>query len=154
MKKPILKTALICLGITLLCGMYSFKTPEEAKLQRCNRTASIVYDTIITPDGEVSRVIKTVVVENDQKQCTCSLFVSENGTDWRLGIRSSCNCSLKATYVYTKYYIQGDEFIEETIGPLTTDIGGQEKPSLESGKIGESFCIPVSVEAHLQNQNQ
>ena len=142
------------MGATLICGMSSFRIPERVKSQQCNRIASVVYDTIITPEGEVSRVIKEVVVENGQTQCTCSLFVAVNGESWRLALRSSCNCSLEATYVYTKYYIQGDEFKEETIGPITTDIGWVEKPDLDRGKIGESFCIPVSVEAHLKNQNQ
>lgn len=152
MKKHLLKALLICLGATLLCGLSSFKTSEGVKSPRSN--VSIIYDTIITHDGEVSRVIKEVVDENGQTQCTCSLFVSVTGGNWRLGISSSCNCPLEATIVYTKYYIQGDEFKEVTIGPIPEDVGRVEKPALESGTIGESFCIPVSVDAHLKDQNQ
>ena len=148
MKKSLLKASLICLGVILLCGMYSFRIPDGVKSPRSH--ASIIYDTITTSDREESRYIKEVVFENDQKQCTCTLFVSENSGNWRLGIKSSCSCELRATYVYTKYYIEGDEFKEETIGPLTVDIGSVEKPTLDQGKIGESVCFPVSIDAHIK----
>lgn len=150
MKKSLLKASLICLEAILLCGLSSFKSPERVNSQQSCQTVTISNDTITTSDREESRYIKEVVFENDQKQCTCTLFVSENSGNWRLGIKSSCSCELRATYVYTKYYIKDDEFKEETIGPLTVDIGSVEKPALDQGKIGESVCFPVSIDAHIK----
>lgn len=112
MKKTLFKTAFICLGITLLCGLYSFKTPDGVKSQQNYRTASIVYDTIITPDGDESECIKKeVVVEGDKDGCTCTLYVSyDSSQDWSLRLKKSIKQKdVVAYYSYKKYGLDGKE---------------------------------------------
>lgn len=152
MKKHLLKAALICLGITLLCGLYSFKTSEGVKSQQNYQTASIVYDTIITPEGEESECIKEVVIESDQSDCQCSLYVSINTTinRWDLMISKSLSCSgpVTARYKYkVTYYANGSNYPNDTTidyGPYTTIVWNPN--SVAHGDIRYSECTPIDLE--------
>lgn len=153
MKNSLLKASLICLVFTLLCGLYSFQTPEVVKTQRCNRTASVVYDTIITSEGEVSECIKEVVVKSDQSECKCSLYVSYGQPGrWSLNLNNYCTCTVIATIEYKIYEVDdiSGEFIERTEGPKEIEIGNIEKTGLERGDVGKSLCIPLSIQAHFK----
>ncbi len=154
MKKSLLKASLFCLGAILLCGLYSFKSLQIESFQQNYQTEAIFNDTLITPEGEEPQLIKESIVEDDQRQCSCYLFVSENTTteSWRLGIKSSCSCTLIATYVYTVYYIDeySGEFKERTEGPEEIEIGNVEIPQLDHGTIGKSVCFPVSIDARFK----
>ena len=161
MKKSLLKTSLICLGITLLCGLYSFKTPEGMKSQQRNRTASIVYDTIITLDGEGARCIKEFGEKSDPSVCECVLYVVENEytNSWSLKLSVSCNCTVIVTYDYTVFSkddgdVPGQGEIECGWGVHDLkDVSG----NYISGNLIDSRCNPERVIARLapdSNQNQ
>lgn len=168
MKKPILKTALICLGITLLCGMYSFKTPEGMKSQQRNRTMSIAYDTIITPDGEESECVKEVVVESDQGEGSFSLavhYASCNYGDicdpgnWYLYATNNYSRSVKVTYKYRKYGKRGDVEIDTGIAIVSGQYWGPVQ--INSGNLADGVfelidiievCFPYNDAPNNQNQ--
>ena len=149
MKKPLLKTSLICLGITLLYGMSSFKTPEGVSPQS-NHTVSIVYDTIISPNGEESQCIKEIVIEGDQGDCQCSLEVHEFMGKWELRLSKSLSCSgpVTAKYKYkVTYYANGSNFPNDTTieyGPYTTIVWNPN--SVDHGDIRYSKCTPLDLE--------
>ena len=126
MKKLLLKASLICLGATLLCGMSSFTTPKVEKLQCHN--VSFVYDTIITPNGEESQcIIKEIVVESDQGDCVCSLYVHYTTEHWYLYCcTNGCDRQVEVKYWY-KLYVEGGNCLEGEDyyrkRPVTGDIG-------------------------------
>ena len=148
MKKSLSKAALICFGVTLLCGLYSFKTPEGERSQQCYRTALIVFDTIITPDGEGSECIKEVVVDRYQDPCTCLLEVRKNGTGWTLYIvYQSCddnNIDVYAEYTWTEEYPSGPP---KTITRTTAIPLRPGENQMVHGDYTESICIPNSINA-------
>ena len=140
MKKSLLKASLICLGITLLCGLSSFNTPNGVKSQ--GRNASIVYDTIITPFGEGSQCMKEVV-EGDNRGCTCSLFVETfDNNSWILWLEVTGNNGREVK-------VEGDYYIVSYDGrdnhQINRVISGNEKQKLRSGS-SNSVCIVTSLE--------
>ena len=159
MKKSLLKTSLICLGVTLLCGMYSFKTPESVDLQQLYQTASISIDTLVTPDGEVTQLIKEVVVESDQGDCDCTvtLYVVYNvSTWWYLKLKNNCPKPVEATceyIIYSYYDPQTQQFCSSEEGHQTTipiELGGNCETRVDDGSLDCSVCEPVSVSAHYK----
>lgn len=78
MKKSFLKTSLICLGITLLCGLYSFKTPYREK----------------------SQFTKGCVVEtNALGECVSWKFRENYGHD-EVRITNNCSSDIVVSYKY------------------------------------------------------
>ena len=112
MKKHLLKAALICLGITLLCGLYSFRTLKGEDLQHSYQTVAISNDTIITSEGEESECIQEVVVENEQGDGTCSLYVHYTTENWYLYCcTNGCDRSVEVKYWY-KLFVDGGDCLE------------------------------------------
>ena len=112
MKKSILKASLICLGIALLCGMSSFKTPDEVKPQQNYQTKTISNGTVINLDGREPQCIKKeVVLEGDKNGCTCTLEVIYDGTNWALRVKKSSltEKDVVVTYSYKIYGLDGSE---------------------------------------------
>ena len=147
MKKTILKTALICLGITLLCGLCSFRTPERVKSQQSYQIAVIFADTIITPNGEESECIKEVV-DRYQDPCTCLLEVRKNGTGWTLYIvYQSCgdnNIDVYAEYTWTEEYPSGSP--KTTTRTTAIPLRPGDNPVI-FGDYRQSICIPNNINA-------
>ena len=144
MKKSLLKATLICFGVILLCGLSSFMTPEEVKSPRSNYAMSIIYDTIITPEGEGSQCIREVVVESDQGDCLCSLYVTHSTGSWTLWLaRSRFGRSIEATIEYRIYSGNSSKKIKET----TNLPGNYSNNPIHSGFLSSSDCRPVSLKA-------
>lgn len=156
MKKSLLKATLICLGVTLLCGLYSFKTPEEVKLQRCNQTASIVYDTIITSDGKESECIQKVAVESEQGDCECVVTLKiVNGytsSDWKLIVTNPCHKSVVATCNYDISTALGQPNCYTIFFEVGEEVEVKHKSSevIARGPYDCSYCEPISVSAHFK----
>lgn len=148
MKKYLLKAVSICLGITLLCGMSSFRTPEGMKIQRGYQTAVITNDTIITSDGEESQCIKEVVVESE-RGCRCFLRVVD-GTQgqWYLYLYNDCSRNVKATFTYDIYKLNGDIDNERR-----TDIIYEPGRNLiDQGIKSKELCCPGKITACLTDE--
>lgn len=90
MKKSLLKASLICLGVTLLCGLYSFKTPDIETSQQGCQTAAISNDTVISLLGAGSQSIKKEVAVGGRDGCTCSIDVSVSGEQWNIEGSNDC----------------------------------------------------------------
>lgn len=149
MKKPLLKAALICLGITLLCGLYSFRTPQGENLQQRYRTTSTVYDTIIIPDGEAVECVKEVTVENDQGACTCRLHVLYNDItgDWSLYLNQYCNTLVHVEYSYIIKYSDYSQKLFRCKKDLVRNGDTSVRDKSIIAEPEEIECIPVSVKA-------
>lgn len=150
MKKSLLKASLICLGITLLCGLYSFKTPDGVKLQQRYLTAAISNDTIITPEGMESQQIKEVVVESGLSKCTCTLSVVDGTAVWILQVYISCDCDVIVTYDYIVYYVDGTTYQPPYPVEIRCD-NGMCNHKVE-GSMSDSRCCPVSITARLAQE--
>lgn len=144
MKKTLFKTVLICLGVTLLCGLYSFKTPEGVKSHQCYQTAAISNDTIITPDGEGAECTQEVVVEIDKSGCNCSLTVSywEPGR-WNLNLTNGCT---RKVHAICKYNIYGKNGVCQEKTREVTIWGGVGGQRIDSESLDQSVCEVVSLQ--------
>ena len=146
MKKPLLKTALICLGITLLCGMSSFRTLKGEDLQQSYQSTSISNDTLITPNGEEAQYIKEVVIESNQSNCICSLFVSYAASYWSLNLKNYSNFPVEVSYTYTVYPLNGEPWSVTDQRLLQAK---QKVPTLASGFIESEVCVPERLDVVL-----
>ena len=127
MKKLLLKASLICFGVTLLCGMSSFKIPEIEKFQQSYHSAAIAHDSIVIPNGEESECIKEIVVKSEQGDCICSLYVHYTDSNWYLYCcTNGCDRQVEVKYWY-KLYVEGGNCLEGENyyrkRPVTGDIG-------------------------------
>lgn len=161
MKKSLLKAASISLGITLLCGLYSFKIPEGVKSQQNYQTAAISNDTLITPDGQELECVKEVVDEGGKNGCTCTLKVENNHPitgQWKLQLERSSygetEPTIQVTYEYKLYSVNFEngtspDFVNSSskIIRCTVDFPGyvHNIPSLLSGDLSQSVCVPVRI---------
>ena len=146
----------------LLCGLYSFKTPEGVRLQRFNRTVSIVDDTIINSDGEESQCQTEVVVEGNKSGCTCTLEVANSfdGSSWTLRVYyESCgsNTTASAECRWIEEYPDKDPDTLTGFIPLLTNGNNN---TVASGSYTERICKPYSIKAwacegyYKPNQNK
>ena len=125
MRKTLLKPLLICLGITFLCGLYSFKSIEKKTSQTPNK----------------------VVVENDRCDCNYHLYV-ENGVGWwYLKLKNNCPDPIIATCRYTIYYNDGSrESFTETVR-----LNGNWETVVDRGNSDHSSCTADGVQAKFAN---
>lgn len=156
----LLKAVSICLGIALLCGMSSFRTPEDMKIQQGYQTAAISNDTIITPDGEFSRCIKEIVVEGNQPDGICFLKVccdyDANG-QWKLCATNTYGRCVNVKYWY-KIYINDTTVLEKSgSAQLMSNVDNDQINSgslvngvFELDSIDACFCGP---EPNNQNRH-
>lgn len=128
MKKTVLQALLICLGIALLCGLYSFKTHM----------------------GEKSQRIKKDAVEYNLNDCVCTLRVDENvaSSSWYLVVHVGCssNCNVKVTYDYTISYADGTDVPGSGSGEY-----GYGDHVITSGSMRDSRCFPGNLHAYYVN---
>lgn len=178
MKKTLLKASLICLGILLLCGMSSFKTSERVKsqplitndtlvtfeedgAQQSFQIATIVYDSVITTDGEDLQNIKEVVVDGDKGVCSCTLYVSNSGSIWTLYIyyhNVSCDNSknVYAEYSYIESFANKPQKTIHCTRSMPLRVGDNQVASGSLTGDNRSMCIPKSIKAWacFDNANQ
>ena len=159
MKKTLLKTVFICLEITLLCGLYSFKTPDGVKSQHSYRTSAISNDTVITPDGQESECVKEVVDEGGKNGCTCTLKVKNNHPttgQWELQLEKSSltDRNVQVTFEYKLYSVNfengsSEDFVNSSskIFRCTEIIQGDHMNKLDvrSDQLHKSVCVPVRI---------
>jgi len=154
MKKSLLKASLICLGITLLCGLYSFRIPEGENLQQRFRTASISNDTLITPDGEEAQSIKEVVVESDQGDCECvvtlKIVSGYTSHDWELIVTNPCHKSIVASCNYDITTAPGRPNCYTIYEEGEVEVKQNGSKTIASGSYECSYCEPISVSAHFK----
>lgn len=123
MKKLLLKATFVCLGITLLCGMYSFKTPQK----------------------ELLKNIKEVVIEKDLCDCNYHLYV-ENGVGWwYLKLKNGCPDPIIATCKYTIYYEDGSS----KSCTQTVRLNGNWETIVDRGNSDHSSCTADDVSARF-----
>ena len=123
MKKSLIKASLVCLGITLLCGLYSFKTLER----------------------EISQCVTEMVIENDLCDCNYRLYVETCTGFWYLKLKNECPDPIIATCKYTIYYDDGTQkTYTETIR-----LNGVWETIVASGNTDHSSCTANSVSARF-----
>lgn len=146
MKKSLLKASLICLGVTLLCGLSSFMVPERVKLQQSCQTVTVSNDTIITSEGEESECIQKIVVEIDRSGCKCSLTISygEPGA-WILCLTNDCT---RRVHAICEYQIYGKDGVhDKKTNTKEVTIGGNMRSvRIDSGSLDKSVCEVIDLQ--------
>lgn len=128
MKKSLLKASLICLGVTLLCGLYSFKTIEGEKSQH---------------------IMKKSFVESELSGCKCRLCVKDGSDgDWVLYLYNDCSKNVKVTFTYYIYKLNGE--IESK--PITDKIYSPGRNFIDNGVKSEELCCPGGITACLTDE--
>jgi len=124
-KNTMKKILLICFGIALLSGLYSFRTIDRE-----------------SPKG-----IEKVVVDNDLCDCNYRLYVETCTGFWYLKLKNGCPDPIIATCKYTIYY---DDGTHKTYSE-NVRLNGNWETVVASGNTDHSSCTADSVDARFAN---
>ena len=121
----------------------------------------IVYDSVITTDGEDLQNIKEVVVDGDKGVCSCTLYVSNSGSIWTLYIyyhNVSCDNSknVYAEYSYIESFANKPQKTIHCTRSMPLRVGDNQVASGSLTGDNRSMCIPKSIKAWacFDNANQ